>query len=64
MLVYIDGKRLPLTGEDLNNYLKTFTAEQKDRIDRISNPGAKYEAQINVGIIDIRLKKSNNSGAK
>lgn len=63
VLLYIDGKRLPLTGEDLNNYLRTLTAEQIDRIDIISNPGAKYEAEGNAGIIDIRLKKSNNTGA-
>jgi len=63
VLLYVDGKRLPLTGEDLNNYLRTLTAEQIDRIDIISNPGAKYEAEGNAGIIDIRLKKSNQTGA-
>jgi iron complex outermembrane receptor protein len=62
VLVYIDGKRLPLTGEDLSNYLRTLTAEQIDRIDIITNPSAKYEAQGNAGIIDIRLKKNENEG--
>src|SRR5690606_11827837 len=32
------------------------------KIDIISNPGAKYEAEGNAGIIDIRLKKSDNQG--
>lgn len=62
VLVYIDGKRLPLTGDDLTNYLRGLTAEQIDRIDIITNPSAKYEAQGNAGIIDIRLKKAENTG--
>ena len=62
VLVYVDGKRLPLSGADLSNYLRNLTAEQIDRIDIITNPGAKYEAQGNAGIIDIRLKKAENEG--
>ena len=63
VLVYVDGKRLPLGGTDLSNYLKNLSAEQLDRIDIITNPGAKYEAEGNAGIIDIRLKKDKNLGA-
>ncbi len=63
VLVYIDGKRLPLGGDDLSAYLQNLTAEQIDRIDIITNPGAKYEAEGNAGIIDIRLKKDKNLGA-
>jgi hypothetical protein len=63
VLVYVDGKRLPLSGDDLSNYLRSLTAEQIDRIDIITNPGAKYEAEGNAGILDIRLKKNENEGA-
>ncbi|MEM9260266.1 MAG: carboxypeptidase regulatory-like domain-containing protein, partial [Bacteroidota bacterium] len=63
VLVYVDGKRLPLGGDDLANYLRNLTAEQIDRIDIITNPGAKYEAEGNAGILDIRLKKNENEGA-
>lgn len=63
VLLYVDGKRLPLTGEDLTNYLQSLPAEQIDRIEIITNPGAKYEAEGNAGIIDIRLKKDKNLGA-
>jgi iron complex outermembrane receptor protein len=63
VLLYVDGKRLPLTGQDLSNYLQNLPAEQIDRIDIITNPGAKYEAEGNAGIIDIRLKKDKNLGA-
>ena len=63
VLVYVDGKRLPLGGQDLSNYLKNIPAEQIDRIDIITSPGARYEAEGNAGIIDIRLKKDKNLGA-
>ena len=61
--VYVDGKRLPLEGSDLSNYLKNLSADQIDRIEIITSPGAKYEAEGNAGIIDIRLKKEDNVGA-
>jgi len=62
VLIYIDGKRLPLNGEDLTAYLSNLPAEQIDRMDIITNPGAKYEAQGNAGIIDIRLKRDKSHG--
>lgn len=61
--VFVDGKRIPLSGEDLTDYLKNIPSDQIDRIDIITNPGAKYEAEGNAGIIDIRLKKDKNLGA-
>jgi len=63
VLLYVDGKRLPLTGADLKAYLQNLPADQIDRFDIITNPGAKYEAEGNAGIIDIRLKKDKNLGA-
>lgn len=63
VLIYVDGKRLPLTGQDLTTYLASLAAEQIDRIEIITNPGAKYEAEGNAGIIDIRLKRDKNLGA-
>ena len=63
VLLYVDGKRLPLTGQDLTNYLQSLPAEQIDRIEIITNPGARYEAEGNAGIIDIRLKKDKGLGA-
>jgi len=61
--VYIDGKQLPLAGDDLSGYLKNLPADQIDRIEIITTPGAKYEAEGNAGIIDIRLKKDMSMGA-
>ncbi len=63
VLLYVDGKRLPLSGDDLTNYLRSLPADQIDKIDIITNPGARYEAEGNAGIIDIRLKKDKSIGA-
>lgn len=62
VLIYVDGKQLRLSGDDLSNYLQNLSSEQIDRIDIITNPGSKYDAQGNAGIIDIRLKKDKNLG--
>ena len=62
VLFYVDGKRLPLAGDDLRAYLQNLNADQIDKIDIITNPGAKYEAEGNAGIIDIRLKRNENYG--
>ncbi|MEN0002578.1 MAG: TonB-dependent receptor [Bacteroidota bacterium] len=63
VLLYVDGKRLPLAGDDLVNFLQNLPAEQIDRMDIITNPGARYEAEGNAGIIDIRLKRDKRFGA-
>lgn len=62
VLLYVDGKRVPLSGDDLTSYLENLSSDQIDKIDIITNPGSKYEAQGNAGIIDIRLKKDKNQG--
>ncbi|RYZ20869.1 MAG: TonB-dependent receptor [Chitinophagaceae bacterium] len=61
--VYIDGRPTPLSGTDLAAYLRTLQSNQIEAIEIISNPGAKYEAAGNAGIINIRLKKNKNYGA-
>ncbi|MGC4100171.1 outer membrane beta-barrel protein [Ferruginibacter sp.] len=60
--VYVDGKPSPLSGQDLANYLKGLNAAQVEAIEIIANPGAKYEAAGNAGIINIRLKKNKTIG--
>ena len=63
VLLYVDGRRMPLSGDELTTYLRNLNAEEIDRIDIITNPGARYEAEGNAGIIDIRLKKPEDEGA-
>lgn len=60
--VYVDGKPTPLSGSDLANYLKTLNSSQIEAIEIIANPGARYEAAGNAGIINIRLKKNKTIG--
>jgi len=62
VLVYIDGKRSPLGGDDLAAYLNNLQSDQVDAIEIITNPSAKYDAEGNAGIINIRLVKDKNLG--
>lgn len=60
--VYIDGKQSILTGDDLANYLKTLQSTQIEAIEIITQPSARYEAEGNAGIINIRLLKDKSLG--
>ncbi|MCB2410171.1 TonB-dependent receptor domain-containing protein [Hymenobacter lucidus] len=62
VLVLIDGKRQPMTGTELADYLRALPAEQLKSIELITNPPAKYEAQGSAGIIAINLKKDQRVG--
>ena len=60
--VYIDGKPSPLSTEDLAAMLRTMQSSQIEAIEVITNPGAKYDAEGNAGIINIRLVKDKSLG--
>src|SRR5579872_1162060 len=60
--VYIDGRQVPLNGGDLADYLQTMQSSEIEAIEIISNPSAKYDAEGNAGIINIRLKKNRSFG--
>ena len=62
LLVVIDGKRTPLTGTDLADYLRSLPAEQLQSIELITNPPASYDAQGGAGVIAINLKKDQRLG--
>jgi outer membrane receptor protein involved in Fe transport len=55
--VMIDGRMIELSGEELNSYLKSISANDIKSIEVIANPPAKYEANGTGGIINIILKK-------
>ncbi len=55
--VMINGRLLQLTGEDLVSYLNTIAASSIKKIEVITSPPAKYEAEGNGGLINIILKK-------
>jgi hypothetical protein len=56
MKLLIDERDLQLSGEDLVNYLKSIPAENIQSIEVITNPPARYTAEGNSGIVNIRLK--------
>ncbi len=60
--VMIDDKPTYLDGEELATYLRTITADEAAQIELISQPGAKYDAAGNSGIVNIKLKKVKKAG--
>ncbi|MDE5451136.1 TonB-dependent receptor, partial [Elizabethkingia meningoseptica] len=60
--VMINGRMLNLSGDALMSYLKTIRSENILKIEVITTPPAKYEAQGNSGLINIVLKKNPNMG--
>ncbi|MFL9485066.1 TonB-dependent receptor domain-containing protein [Chitinophagaceae bacterium LWZ2-11] len=51
-----------MSGEELEDYLKTLKSEDISKIEVISNPPAEYEASGSGGIIHIILKKARKDG--
>ncbi|WP_262922896.1 outer membrane beta-barrel protein [Hymenobacter cellulosilyticus] len=60
VLVYLNGKRLP--GANLESVLASIPGDQIDRIELISNPSAKYDADASGGVIEIYTKRSQTLG--
>lgn len=60
--IYVDGRQVPLNGTDLADYLKTLQSSEIESIELISNPSARYDAEGNAGMINIRLKKNRSFG--
>lgn len=61
--VYIDGKPSPLGGADLAAFLRSIQSTEIESIEIITNPSAKFDAEGNGGIINIRMKKDKRLGA-
>ncbi|QNK63466.1 TonB-dependent receptor [Pedobacter sp. PAMC26386] len=62
LIVTVDDKVLQLSGEDLVSFLKTIPSNDIARIEVITNPSAKYEAQGSSGVVNIVMKKSSREG--
>lgn len=62
VLIYIDDKPTYLSGDDLQNYLKSLPSSALDQIEIMSNPPARYDAAGGAGVINIRTKKGTVRG--
>lgn len=54
--VLINGRLIPLTGEELSDYLNSIAGDDIKKIEVITAPPAKYDAAGNGGLINIILK--------
>jgi len=59
--ILIDGKP-SIMADDRSNTLGTITADMIERVEVITNPSAKYEAEGTSGILNIILKKEEKTG--
>lgn len=60
--IWINGKPSALIGGDRNAFLDQLPASEIDRIEVITNPSSKYDADGTAGIINIILKKDRRNG--
>lgn len=60
--ILIDGRPSGLVGMDPANALRQIPSDMIERIEVITNPSARYQAEGEVGIINIILKKEERKG--
>lgn len=61
--VYINGREMKLSSEDLASLLKSLPAGSVSKIEILRNPSAKYDAASSGGIVNIVLKKGVKLGS-
>lgn len=59
--IMVNDRLIKLNGDDLINYLKTIRSEDIKRVEVITNPPSKYDAEGNGGLINIVLRKAANN---
>src|SRR5690606_12898855 len=60
--ILIDGKESAMAGSDVNSLLQSLPANTIDKVEIITNPSSKYDAEGQSGIINIILKKNIRTG--
>jgi outer membrane receptor protein involved in Fe transport len=62
VMVLIDGKQTALTGFGSQNGLDNLPASALERIEVITNPSAKFDANASAGVINLVFKKQEQEG--
>jgi outer membrane receptor protein involved in Fe transport len=62
VMILINGRPSPLMGKNRAEVLQQIPASSIERIEVITNPGARYRPDGTSGIINIVLKKNNKAG--
>ncbi len=60
--IMVNDRLLNLSGQEMINYLKTLRSDDIAKIEVITTPPAKYEAEGKSGLINIVLKKNTSLG--
>lgn len=58
VIVLINDRQVRMSGKDLANLMKTYSASDLDKIEVITTPPAKYDAEGNAGVLNIVIKKA------
>lgn len=61
MGIMINDRLIQLSGDDLLNYLKNIKSDDIKKIEVITNPPAKYDAQGNSGLVNIITKSAKKN---
>lgn len=62
VIVQLDGKQTYLSAQDVIGLLRSMSSDNIEKVELITNPGARYDASGNSGIINIVLKKNTDLG--
>lgn len=60
--ILIDGKESAMAGNDVTALLQSLPANSIDKVEIITNPSSKYDAEGQTGIVNIVLKKKIRTG--
>jgi outer membrane receptor protein involved in Fe transport len=59
--VLINGRDIPMSKDELKNYLNTLKPDEVENIEVITNPSARYDAEYK-GVVNIKLKRDKELG--
>ena len=60
--ILVDGKESAMAGSDINAFLQSLPADAISKVEIMTNPSAKHDAEGQSGIVNIVLKKNTRTG--